>query len=1103
MTTAQISLETPSIARCSPCFPQRKAQPLQSAWSSSLADMSDSSTSKARCTQSQSPAPTNLLLDSEEFEDDAMDTTTLASRFMTQQFKFLLLGIEAKDKNVRFRVVDFIAAMIEEIATIDDDVSQNLRAALIERLTDKEHVVRMRAVVSLVQFAAGEVSSKFKDKGDTVLEMLLQAMKTDPHPDVRSLIVDKMATELIDGANKGDIKPAIFARMRDNEAAVRKAVYRQVFEKGARDGNLFTVCPSSESQRLLEKADCALIVLNGLGDREPVVREAAASMISSWYDVISATNSDEELALKFEDVDISATQQQPVPSDGEKPAARSAAVMKNLTTFLSLFDLRQETDVNGEKQRGKAASDALQSLFSKRKDIERDVHFKDDFLANRTPETVFLIRAFAEHCSDGREQLLEDCGMPVATLCAFQIKSSITDFLDVDKLAVLPPDKRQDKQGELEFITGELLGLAASLDYSEGHGRKTMDRLIKGLLALKALLPISLATRCLDVLRKITSDERDFIRQVVELISDLRDEPDDGAGDRSLDSIDSSQGTPRRQPVRDKLSDEQQAIADEIDLRCLALTIALLRRLDGTFEENSTLQGLFNDLILPSVRSKNPELHSQGLVAFGLSILVTRHLAKTFLSPLLEQAKAKLPQETRSTLFKIVFDVLLAHTTLEHQITHGSHEFLLDAFENQCARREDYSPDILALLSLGLSKLVLYGLVEDPKLVLLGLCRAYFSPYNRDNQPLLQSFSYFLHVYSHSSSAQQEIVQQLFPAVFKETAEMYREYEENEATEEANLNIGNVVGLWTECTDPTQLIDGKDASVESLVHLALAEDTLRMMLSDTNMPKDHKKLLCQMLLKLNFPDEVDMDRVRSFYLLLKHMTMRRPPKDATANNALKKFMAKFEKQFANEIEGFDEADFRKMEQNERIRELFEFLDNIAPEDIEEEPKKKGRKRRSDSIMSTTDDDAVSVASSRQGKAKPKAKKRRLSTTDGEDSDSDDHNTIRGTPPPPRRMIPRRTAAVRKKPQQVIVISDDEESEHDDGDDEPDERSRRSVARRWPTNNKRKEEAEARLDAQMNILLDDTEPSSVGHDSIMDDSDEDANEVNNLLAEDDE
>ncbi|KAJ7056620.1 nuclear condensing complex subunit [Mycena amicta] len=1007
-------------------------------------------------------------------EEDADDITTLASRFMNPTLEFLLRGFKAKDKNVRYRVVDFVAGMVAEMGTIDDDTYLKLRTELMERVYDKEGTIRMKVVVSLSRLAEGEDLNELEEGQQSILQLLLDTMTTDPSAEVRRIAAANMPIDPL----TDEIKAALLSRLRDKDASVRKIMYSQVLEKGARARNSF-------HPRSLTITERELIVRNGLGDREASVRAAAASMIEAWFENSDLVKSEDDLALQLEEVDIS---DKASPEDRKKQKA-----MKDLTGFLSLFYLQDESDNNGEMRRGKVASDALRSLLSTVKDLAKNVLFGDDFFDDLTIEKVFLARVFVEHCADGREDLLEECGIPVVTRCAFRIQDWCNKLIEEDDSSVLVAEDREELQHQTEFIAGELLTFAVHLDYGDETGRRKMDLLIRNMLGLHNI-PLSLVTR-------LTTDEKDLIRQVVEIISNLRDsdEGDDETGDRSLDSIDpdesfSSQRTPRKKPVRKDLTPHQQRAADAIDLRCLALCIALLERLDGTFAENSTLQGVFDELIMPSVVHKNPELQLQGLVAFGLSCLVARNLATKFLPALLEQAKAaRVSEAIRTTIFRIVFDVLLAQTNLDSELKKNSLDFLLNEFETQCKKKGDGSPETLAVLSLGLGKLILHSLVDDPKTVMMSLLRAYYSPYNRENQPLLQCLTYFINMYSRCGASNQRIMQELFQEIFKETAEMYREFQENE-DEVVNLDLANVTGMWVECTNPLEVMDAQGAPGEKktgdpMTQFALAEDILRLMLNEKNMPKEQKKLLCQMLGKLYIPDEIeDTDRIRSLHLLITHINLRRPVKDTTANNALKKFDTKFRKQFERQLEGFSEEEYRKMEQ---LKELFDFLDDIIPDDDEDEAPKKGRKRRSDSIVSATDDDAVSVASSKRAKSKPKAKRRRLSTSDDEDSNSD-NNTIRGTPPPRRRRLPQRSAATKKKPQ-VVVISDEEDDDDDEDEDVPASRSRAT------SSSSRARKEEARLDAEIDNILDEGTSMAVGHDSIMDDSDsDDADEVNDLL-----
>ena len=59
------------------------------------------------------------LEDKELEENDPDDDVTYASRFTARLLRFLLKGFEAKDKNVRFRVVQSVSEMISHLGTIE------------------------------------------------------------------------------------------------------------------------------------------------------------------------------------------------------------------------------------------------------------------------------------------------------------------------------------------------------------------------------------------------------------------------------------------------------------------------------------------------------------------------------------------------------------------------------------------------------------------------------------------------------------------------------------------------------------------------------------------------------------------------------------------------------------------------------------------------------------------------------------------------------------------------------------------------------------------------------------------------------------------------
>lgn len=78
----------------------------------------------------------------------------------------------------------------------------------------------------------------------------------------------------------------------------------------------------------------------------------------------------------------------------------------------------------------------------------------------------------------------------------------------------------------------------------------------------------------------------------------------------------------------------------------------------------------------------------------------------------------------------------------------------------------------------------------------------------------------------------------------------------------------------------------------------------------------------------------------------KWWTQRRSPREAVAKNSLAKFDAIISHKYSAQLESFSEEDYRKLED---LKDLFEFLDDIIPEE-EPEPEipppatTKGKKR---------------------------------------------------------------------------------------------------------------------------------------------------------------
>ena len=92
------------------------------------------------------------------------------------------------------------------------------------------------------------------------------------------------------------------------------------------------------------------------------------------------------------------------------------------------------------------------------------------------------------------------------------------------------------------------------------------------------------------------------------------------------------------------MTPEERMESDLTDMRCLWLCIAVLERVDGvnnltlthvficlliislrqSFEDNSTLEGILGDLIIPSVKRKELAMREKALASLGLCCLIAK-----------------------------------------------------------------------------------------------------------------------------------------------------------------------------------------------------------------------------------------------------------------------------------------------------------------------------------------------------------------------------------------------------------------------------------------------------------------------------------------------
>ncbi|KAJ7597000.1 nuclear condensing complex subunit [Mycena floridula] len=926
--------------------------------------------------------------------EDVLNNDSTASRFTDNLINMLLYGgvhkkgcFAAKLSSVRYRTAQLFSEAVGNLGILDADGYICLKERLCERLTDdKDSTVRASASMTLCRLPD-------LGKCEEIVATLVNSLQADPSPEVRRTLVHNIPISL-----NQHIKAAFLRRAHDKDPTVRKQVFFRLVGKNLKDPvdalNQGLFDPSQLSQR--ERED---LVNSGLLDRDPSVQGAAKSLVIAWLG----------FATRFAKVE-----------EDEKVNPATQAVL----CFLELFNLDetpQKTLITIPSQPSAAAL-ALGAIFESGHAIVKHFSLKDEEeLDALTLGQAFLARVFAEFCvapiptpePKGRPKTAGRLEEQLPTLTALTIGIQKR----FDSLGPSP-----DEGSNLVLV--EMLKLAVNLDYDE-MGRRGMSYLIRRMLG-NSHLDDRVAIACLDILKILSTDDRDFIRLVVDMIQAIREEGygaeilDLADPDSSFDDTDEKPKPPNANDLfkhhRAVMSEQEKIKADMIDLYCLSLCTAMLERVNTPFEDNIHLKTLAEDLIFIAVFSHpDSELKEKGLHCLGLCCLIDQklgiHHIDKFMNPLVHRLDTL--SESLQVLFaQLILDMFMAH---ERAIrAQGNLAQDIPYHLNVIMGRHDTTPELKTVIGMGLAKLVFARIIADDPVILGNLVSMYFDETN--TQELLQYLAMFLRHYSSSSKNRLALID-LFVPVFVRLAEARLvEYPSNSKSKD----IVQAFEYWTTSQEPTEL------------QLELGLKTVRGLLEKETLAKitkDDKRILCRLLNGLQLPKDKEADSVKvgTLALYLEKLSSHFRWDDSVAKKSFEKFHTAYKKQYQDTLEVMTDAELRKLEE---LSLDMEFLDSIFEETDStpeaERPVWKGNKRRqSDSIFGSEDED-VKPEPPQKTQRKRQTKKPRLSTSDDDESDQD---TRPSAPVPnrvPTRSMPKRNAT--RAPSVTLISSDTDEEE---------------------------------------------------------------------------
>ncbi|GAA5925051.1 condensin subunit YCG1 [Sporobolomyces koalae] len=586
-------------------------------------------------------------------DDDDDEDDGPASRLVSQLLSFLLRGFQAKSKISRYRCVQLVTLMINNLGEIDDDSFQHLKNALLERVRDKESSVRLQAVVGLSKLQEADEDDEDEGSDDdeekkSVSQVLIDIMNHDAAAEVRrAALMNLFPTE--------ETLPALLRRTLDVDTINRRLTFTHVLP--------------SISANHLSTSQRQQIMSRGLRDREEAVQRAAKKLIGVWADQVG-----------------------------------------NAEDFVKLFNVFDEEVAT-------VAEKAVEAMAEVRPDLVDGLDFGDDFFQSLNHATAFLARVYLGYLRTEGSARLADIEPVVTALAFFiQAEwTQLVVLLESeerreDREAEHEFVVRQLVSMAVNLDYGDEIGRRKMFELMREMLQHSALPPTLIPLCLDVLLK---GTSERDFMRIVVEIVQSLRRdsQLVTSDSELSEVEDD---DESSEDDEGAEGGKRRKNRGPRsLEPDQVERRKELDLRCLTVVKALLERVMSALQENSMLHGLVAELIVPAVKTKDFEVRAQGLICLGLCCLLDKSMALDSFQLLARQSEAT-EGELQVKILQTLFDLLILHG-IGFGEERGFGADIILGFLSSSLDQED--PRVAATAVVGIAKLILSGMVTDEEIL--------------------------------------------------------------------------------------------------------------------------------------------------------------------------------------------------------------------------------------------------------------------------------------------------------------------------------------------------------------------------------------------------
>jgi condensin complex subunit 3 len=275
-----------------------------------------------------------------------------------------------------------------------------------------------------------------------------------------------------------------------------------------------------------------------------------------------------------------------------------------------LLSLLEKLDVMNSD----VAEVTLYAFFKLHPQVVSEFVIPENALDDLTSESSFLIKIILKYCNDNKmeEKLFNLLPSPMELASVLEKHHSLSVTCEDEVLKV-----------EYDFIVLQLLEMGSMLDFADEAGRRKVYEMLRYLYSVvdeNEDIIFQMAV----VMKKLSNNELDFSRTMVEVVSDVCEEF--GTNGDFKEQI-------GRLEVADYEDEEEETLSDEdartlsILMKCLLLVKSTLQQCQLPLVKNTVLYGLLNDLVSPAVQSSIEVLRHSGLVCLGLYCMLDRDLS--------------------------------------------------------------------------------------------------------------------------------------------------------------------------------------------------------------------------------------------------------------------------------------------------------------------------------------------------------------------------------------------------------------------------------------------------------------------------------------------